>query len=81
LPCVTEKKGVAVCRRLQHRFRGEDAAGAGAVLDHHGLAKRLGHALAHAPREHVGHAAGGRRHQHANGLRREIGLAESINGQ
>ena len=58
---------VAVRRRLGHGVDAERAAGAGAVLDHHGLAERLGELLADEARADIGDAAGRERHDDADG--------------
>ena len=48
------------------RLAGDDAAGAGAVVDHHGLAEALRDAACHRARGEVRDAAGGEGDEHAD---------------
>ena len=57
-----QQQGVAIGTGLRHPLRGDDAAGAGPVVDHHRLAQRARHGLAHGARREVGDAAGAERH-------------------
>eukprot|EP01136_Pigoraptor_vietnamica_P000419 Opistho-1_new@25714 len=65
-----DEEGVAVGRGAHH-FGGRDvAAGAGLVVDQHGLAERLRQRLREDARHHVGAAAGRKADDHADGLGR-----------
>ncbi len=54
---VQHHHGATVRARAGQRLGGERAAGAGAVLDHHGLAERGGEWRGEQPRDDVGRAA------------------------
>ena len=71
---------VAVGRRLRQRFRGDDAAGAGAVLDHDRLAPALRQFVAERARHDVDRAAGRIWHQDADRARGEGVLGERTCG-
>ena len=74
-----DEQGVPVRGRACDGLRADVAAGAGAVLDNHVLAEKLGHLRREQPHHHVGAAAGGERHDHAH---RAVGkrLREGIAG-
>ena len=63
---------MAVGRRLRHLGRGNRAVGAGLVLHHHRLAKRLAERLRDDAHHDVGRRAGAERHQHADRLARVL---------
>jgi len=70
-----ERDRIAVGRGARHRFRGEIASGARAVLDDESLAEGLGEARAVGARDDVVRAAGGESDHDAHGPRR-VGLRE-----
>ena len=76
-----EQDGVAVRRGVLHRLGADQPAGAGAVLDHHGLAEDAGHRLGDQPGPDVGGAAGRQRHDHADGAVGKGRLGEGRRGE
>jgi hypothetical protein len=60
--------GVAIGRGARRTGDARGAARAGDILDHHGLAKRARHVLAHDAGDHVGRATGRKRNDHGDGL-------------
>jgi hypothetical protein len=66
-----DEQQVAVGRRPRHGDRGDRAAGARAVLDHHRLAPELGELAADGAGDDVGHAPGREGDHHAHRLRRK----------
>ena len=61
---------VAVGRGLLRGLDGDEAVGAGAILDDHLLAPKLGELVANDAQHGIGPAAGGKRRDYANGLGR-----------
>jgi hypothetical protein len=67
---LSHDEGVAVGRRAKQAGDADGAAGAAHILDDHGLAERLVHALAHDARHDIGHTARRERHDHRDRPRR-----------
>ena len=68
-----EEEAVPVGRHAGDALGGEDAAGADDVFDHDGaLTQHLGELGRHLAREHVGTAAGGKRHDDPDGAIRIV---------
>jgi hypothetical protein len=64
-----KRKRVAVRRELQHRFGADETARARTVLDDDRLCERFGELAGEEPRDGVGRAAGGKRHDQAQRTR------------
>jgi hypothetical protein len=69
---AADEHGVAVGRRREHGLDGNEAVGAGLVLDHHGLAGELGELAAEVARRGVGAAARRKGHDELDGLGRKF---------
>jgi len=67
-PIVAEATVAAVRRSAGHRLHADVAAGAGAVLDHEGLAEADLQPLGQHPRQRVLRAAGAEQHDDLDGL-------------
>ena len=76
-PRVGHQQGVAVSRCARDGFAGQQAVGAGLVLDEEGLLEVLAQRIAQQAAKHVGAAAGGRGHHDANGLGGPVGVGEA----
>jgi hypothetical protein len=63
-----DRQRIAIRRRARGFGRADGATGAALVLDHHGLAEFLAHALRHEARDDVGGAAGRERNDDADRL-------------
>ena len=66
---LADAERVAVGRRARDTADSDGAAGAGDVLDDHGLAQDLPHAFRHDAADHVGRSARRQRHHHRDRAR------------
>ncbi|MCY1228792.1 hypothetical protein D9M72_411260 [compost metagenome] len=77
---IGEQQRVAVRRGAGHGLAGDDAVGAGTVVDDDRLLQRRGQALGDQPCGLVGHGAGARGQHHADGSVRVGGLGVRAGG-
>src|SRR5215204_3249077 len=66
---AAEQQGIAIRRRVDHAGYTNNAARARDVLDHNGLAEKLGHPGRNDAADHVESAARGEGHHHCDGAR------------